>query len=49
MLVAHNLGFFRISDDRELKKAVAAYWKGDINDVGQRPKTQCMARNQRCA
>lgn len=31
MAVAHNLGFPRIGGDRELKKAVEAYWKGDIN------------------
>lgn len=30
MAVAHNLGFPRIGGDRELKKAVEAYWKGDI-------------------
>lgn len=30
MAVAHNLGFPRIGGDRELKKAVEAYWKDDI-------------------
>lgn len=30
MAVAHNLGFPRIGGNRELKKAVEAYWKGDI-------------------
>ena len=32
MAVAHNLGFPRIGGDRELKKAVEAYWKGDISE-----------------
>ncbi len=32
MAVAHNLGFPRIGADRELKKAVEAYWKGDITE-----------------
>ena len=32
MAVAHNLGFPRIGGDRELKKAVEAYWKGDITE-----------------
>ncbi len=31
MALAHNLGFPRIGGDRELKKAVEAYWKGDIS------------------
>lgn len=30
MALAHNLGFPRIGRDRELKKAIEAYWKGDI-------------------
>lgn len=32
MAVAHNLGFPRIGGDSELKKAVEAYWKGDITE-----------------
>jgi len=31
MTVAHVLGFPRIGADRELKKAVEAYWKGALN------------------
>ena len=31
MALAHNLGFPRIGADRELKKALEAYWKGDID------------------
>ncbi|GGY66445.1 5-methyltetrahydropteroyltriglutamate--homocysteine methyltransferase [Cellvibrio zantedeschiae] len=34
-LTTHNLGFPRIGADRELKKALEAYWRGDItqNDL----------------
>jgi 5-methyltetrahydropteroyltriglutamate--homocysteine methyltransferase len=40
MAVAHTLGFPRIGADRELKKALESYWKGDIeqnalNSVGR--------------
>ena len=40
MALAHTLGFPRIGADRELKKALESYWKGDIdqqalNDVGR--------------
>ena len=40
MALAHTLGFPRIGADRELKKALEAYWKGDIDqaalkDVGR--------------
>lgn len=31
MALAHNLGFPRIGADRELKKALESYWKGDID------------------
>ncbi|MBZ9782942.1 5-methyltetrahydropteroyltriglutamate--homocysteine S-methyltransferase [Pseudomonas sp. REP124] len=31
MAVAHTLGFPRIGADRELKKALEAYWKGDLD------------------
>jgi len=39
-IVTHNLGFPRIGADRELKKALEAYWRGDITqsqleDVGR--------------
>lgn len=36
MALAHNLGFPRIGADRELKKALEAYWKGDIDQYGLR-------------
>ncbi len=29
--LTHNLGFPRIGADRELKKALEAYWRGDLN------------------
>ncbi|BFN29340.1 5-methyltetrahydropteroyltriglutamate--homocysteine methyltransferase [Pseudomonas sp. SCT] len=34
MAVAHNLGFPRIGADRELKKALEAYWKGELDELG---------------
>lgn len=33
MALAHNLGFPRIGADRELKKALEACWKGDIDQA----------------
>ncbi|WP_296253976.1 5-methyltetrahydropteroyltriglutamate--homocysteine S-methyltransferase [Pseudomonas sp. UBA4194] len=36
MALAHNLGFPRIGADRELKKALEAYWKGDIDQTALR-------------
>ncbi len=33
MALAHSLGFPRIGADRELKKALEAYWKGDIDQA----------------
>ena len=36
MAVAHSLGFPRIGADRELKKALEAYWKGDLAEAGLR-------------
>ena len=33
MALAHNLGFPRIGAERELKKALEAYWKGDIDQA----------------
>ncbi len=32
MAMTHNLGFPRIGARRELKKALEAYWRSDIND-----------------
>ena len=31
MALAHTLGFPRIGADRELKKALESYWKGDLD------------------
>ncbi|MCF6783092.1 5-methyltetrahydropteroyltriglutamate--homocysteine S-methyltransferase [Stutzerimonas stutzeri] len=36
MAVAHSLGFPRIGADRELKKALEAYWKGDLEETALR-------------
>lgn len=36
MAVAHNLGFPRIGRDRELKKALEAYWQGELDEAGLR-------------
>ncbi|MBX8475926.1 5-methyltetrahydropteroyltriglutamate--homocysteine S-methyltransferase [Pseudomonas cichorii] len=36
MALAHNLGFPRIGADRELKKALEACWKGDLDQDGLR-------------
>lgn len=36
MAVAHSLGFPRIGADRELKKALEAYWKGDLSETDLR-------------
>ncbi len=36
MAVSHNLGFPRIGADRELKKALEAYWKGELDEQGLR-------------
>ncbi|MEQ1837287.1 MAG: 5-methyltetrahydropteroyltriglutamate--homocysteine S-methyltransferase [Candidatus Nitrotoga sp.] len=33
MTIAHNLGFPRIGAQRELKKAVEGYWKGELNET----------------
>ncbi len=40
LITSHNLGFPRIGADRELKKALEAYWRGDIKqsqleDIGR--------------
>ncbi|SIQ33495.1 5-methyltetrahydropteroyltriglutamate--homocysteine S-methyltransferase [Aquipseudomonas alcaligenes] len=45
MALAHNLGFPRIGRDRELKKALEAYWKGelaeaDLREVGARLRAE---------
>ncbi|HKS11464.1 MAG TPA: 5-methyltetrahydropteroyltriglutamate--homocysteine S-methyltransferase [Pseudomonas sp.] len=34
MALAHSLGFPRIGRDRELKKALEAFWKGDLDEAG---------------
>ena len=34
MTIAHNLGFPRIGRKREMKRAVEAYWKGELNRAG---------------
>ncbi|WP_313086324.1 5-methyltetrahydropteroyltriglutamate--homocysteine S-methyltransferase [Pseudomonas sp.] len=36
MAVAHSLGFPRIGADRELKKALEAYWRGDLDEAALR-------------
>ncbi len=36
MTIAHTLGFPRIGAQRELKKAVEAYWKGNLDEAGLR-------------
>ncbi|WP_263147531.1 5-methyltetrahydropteroyltriglutamate--homocysteine S-methyltransferase [Pseudomonas sp. RIT-PI-AD] len=36
MALAHSLGFPRIGRDRELKKALEAYWKGELDEAGLR-------------
>lgn len=36
MALAHNLGFPRIGRDRELKKALEAFWKGELDETGLR-------------
>lgn len=36
MAIAHTLGFPRIGRDRELKKALEAYWKGALDEAGLR-------------
>ena len=36
MALAHNLGFPRIGCDRELKRALEAFWKGDLDEAGLR-------------
>lgn len=36
MALAHSLGFPRIGGDRELKKALEAHWKGELDETGLR-------------
>ncbi len=36
MAISHNLGFPRIGAQRELKKAMEAYWKGELDETGLR-------------
>ncbi len=40
MAVAHSLGFPRIGRDRELKKALEAYWNGELDESGLRQTGQ---------
>ena len=36
MALSHSLGFPRIGRDRELKKALEAYWQGELDEAGLR-------------
>lgn len=36
MALSHSLGFPRIGRDRELKKALEAHWKGELDETGLR-------------
>ncbi|OEC33476.1 methionine synthase (B12-independent) [Pseudomonas cuatrocienegasensis] len=36
MALSHSLGFPRIGRDRELKKALEAYWQGEMDEAGLR-------------
>ncbi|MEX0993994.1 MAG: hypothetical protein WD599_00610, partial [Balneolaceae bacterium] len=31
-MLTHNLGYPRIGSERQLKKVIESYWKGDINE-----------------
>jgi len=42
-IITHNLGFPRIGADRELKKALEAYWRGEITQA----QLQCAGRELR--
>ena len=42
MTIAHNLGFPRIGAQRELKKAIEAYWKCELNEAGLRGIGKCL-------
>lgn len=43
MTISANLGFPRIGNDRELKRAVEAYWKGEISQKSLQ-ETACIIR-----
>ena len=45
MALSHSLGFPRIGRDRELKKALEAYWKGELDEAG----LQAVGRELRAA
>ena len=45
MALSHSLGFPRIGRDRELKKALEAYWKGELDETG----LQAVGRQLRAA
>src|SRR5690606_25555547 len=36
MALSHSLGFPRIGCDRELKKALEAHWRGELDETGLR-------------
>ena len=36
MALSHSLGFPRIGRDRELKKALEAHWRGELDEAGLR-------------
>ena len=44
MTIAHNLGFPRIGAQRELKKAVEAYWKEELDEAGLRGIGQALRK-----
>jgi 5-methyltetrahydropteroyltriglutamate--homocysteine methyltransferase len=43
-IIAHNLGFPRIGADRELKKSLEAYWRGDIDQETLKKTGQYLRR-----
>ncbi len=44
MAVAHTLGFPRIGADRELKKTLESYWKGDVRPTRAEKRRSPIAR-----
>ena len=46
MIVTHNLGFPRIGPNRELKWAVEAYWRGELNQSQLLATGQQLRREQ---
>ncbi|MBA1204152.1 5-methyltetrahydropteroyltriglutamate--homocysteine S-methyltransferase [Pseudomonas capeferrum] len=45
MALAHSLGFPRIGRDRELKKALEAFWKGELGEAGLREAGRQLRRD----